>query len=46
MILIENDEIQNICNKLLHLKKASLSDMNQVISRQIASIFFPVLEID
>lgn len=43
LILVENDEAQLACTKLLNLKRPSLEDMNGVISKQLASVFFPVI---
>ena len=43
LILVENDEAQIACTKLLNLKRPSLENMNEVISKQLASVFFPVI---
>ncbi|KAL4449266.1 hypothetical protein ABPG74_015648 [Tetrahymena malaccensis] len=43
IILIENDGIEEICNKLLNLKRPSLTEMNRVIAHQLSSVLFPVL---
>ena len=46
VLLIENDTINEICTKLLHLKRPNLHEMNFVISHMIGSVFYPCLPED
>ncbi|CAD8148091.1 unnamed protein product [Paramecium octaurelia] len=43
IILLQNDEAQALCNNLLNLKSPSLNDINQVMSTNLASFFWPCL---
>lgn len=42
VIILENDQLQNICSKLLNIKHISFKDINKVIAHKLASIFQPV----
>jgi len=44
ILLIENDKIQEICEKLLMKKSNSINDMNEVISHQLASVLLPCID--
>jgi tubulin delta len=43
IFLIENDEMNKVCTDQLNVKKPQLENINRVISRTIASLFFPVI---
>lgn len=43
-MIIENDRVQEICNKEFKLDKPSLDDINSIIGRQLGSVFFPVID--
>ena len=42
IILLENEQLHEICSKLLHLKRISFRDINKVIAHKLASVFQPV----
>ena len=44
IFIIENDEINQICTRDLKIQKTSLDDINEVIGRNLASVFFPAIE--
>ena len=41
-ILLHNDHLHSICNKLLGIKNVSFRDLNNVIANQLASLLQPV----
>ncbi|OAD55504.1 Tubulin delta chain [Eufriesea mexicana] len=41
-ILIENEQIYNICNNLLQTSATNLQDMNKVISEKLLAVFQPI----
>lgn len=43
IFLIENDEMNKICIEQLNNKKPQLENINKVISRTLASVFFPAV---
>lgn len=43
IFIIENDQINEICTKQLKIQKNNLDDINEVIGRNLASVFFPVI---
>ena len=43
IFVIENDEINSICTNVLKIQKTGLENINEIIGRNMASIFFPVV---
>jgi hypothetical protein len=43
IFVIENDEMNTICTKQLNISKPLLEDINEVIGRNLASVYFPVI---
>ena len=44
IFIIENDEINSICTKNLKIQKTSLENINEVIGRNLSSVFFPAID--
>lgn len=42
VLMMQNDTLQQICTKLLDIKKVSVQDLNKVISHTMASVLQPV----
>ncbi|XP_056330417.1 tubulin delta chain [Danio aesculapii] len=42
ILVHENDTVHKICSRLMNIKHISISDMNKVISHQLASVLQPV----
>lgn len=43
MILVENDEIEEICKKVLGIQRSGVDEMNRVIAGMLESVLWPVL---
>lgn len=43
IFIIQNDQISNICTKINNQQKTSLDDINEIIGRNLSSIFFPAI---
>ncbi|KAM3127338.1 hypothetical protein pb186bvf_020564 [Paramecium bursaria] len=43
ILLLQNDEAQQMCNHLLNLKSPSLAEINNLMSTNLASFFWPAL---
>jgi len=44
VLMMQNDTLQQICTKLLDIKKVSVQDLNKVISHTMASVLQPVYD--
>lgn len=43
VFVIQNDQISEICSKILNQQKSGLDDINEIIGRNLASIYFPAV---
>ena len=43
VILVENDEIEQICKKVLGIQRSGVDEMNKIIAGMLQSILWPVL---
>lgn len=46
VLLLENQQLHQVCSQLLHMKEVSLADINKVISHSLASALQPAVPFD